>query len=51
MDCGSPGAAAPRRHSHDAALLIGLTPDIATDVVQRAADEFEESLEILKMTD
>ena len=50
MGCECPGATPPRAHSRDAAVLIGITPDLANEAIQRAADEFEESLEILTLT-
>ena len=51
MDCGCPGGLGPRTHSSDAGKLVGLTPNIASEIVQRAQDEFAESLEILKLLD
>ena len=51
LDCGCPGGIGPRLHSQDAARLVGLTPDIANDILARARDEFEESLELLKLLD
>ncbi len=51
MEAGCPGAVAARLHSQDAANLVGLTPDSATEVVARATEEFAESLEILKLMD
>jgi putative nucleotidyltransferase with HDIG domain len=51
MESGCPGAALPRQHSHDAAKLVNLTPDLASQVLERAREEFGESLEILKLLD
>jgi len=51
LDAGCPGAVAPRMHSQDAAQLLGLTPDLASQVVERAREEMDESLELLKLLD
>ncbi|MDD5719354.1 MAG: HDOD domain-containing protein [Candidatus Krumholzibacteria bacterium] len=51
MDCGCPGSAPARTHCQDAARLVALTPDSANEVLQRARDEFAESLELLKLLD
>ena len=51
MEAGCPGAVAPRKHSQDAATLVGLTPDSASEVLERSREEFAESLELLKLLD
>jgi len=51
MDCGGPSAAPPRTHSSDAAALVGLTPDAANEALERAREEFTESLELLSLLD
>ena len=51
MECGCPGASAPRTHSQDAANLVGLTPDLANQVLEGAQEELDESLELLKLLD
>jgi putative nucleotidyltransferase with HDIG domain len=51
LEAPGPGTVAPRVHSHDAARLVGLTPDAASQVVERASEELEEALEILKLLD
>ncbi len=51
MACGGPAAAAPRTHSQAAARLVGLTPDAASEVIERAQEELTESLELLKLLD
>ena len=51
MESGCPGSIAPRTFSQDAARLVGLTPDLASEVMARATAEFGESLEILKLLD
>jgi putative nucleotidyltransferase with HDIG domain len=49
LECAGPCAAPPRLHSPDAAKLVELTPDSASEVVLRATEELTESLEILKL--
>ena len=51
LDAGCPGAVAPRLHSQDAAQLVGLTPDTASQVVEQARGDMNESLEMLKLLD
>lgn len=51
MDSGCPGSLGARQHSPEAAQLVGLTPDLAYEILRRARDEFAESLEILKLLD
>jgi putative nucleotidyltransferase with HDIG domain len=51
MDCGCPGGVGARTHAQEAAQIVGLTPDIANEILVRAEDEFSESLEILKLLD
>jgi len=51
LDAGCPGGVAPRLHSQDAARMVGLTPERASEALQRASGELAESLEILKLLD
>lgn len=51
MEAGCPGAVPARVHSQDAATLLGLTPDTASQILERAREEFAESLEILRLLD
>lgn len=51
MDCGCPGGIGARQHSTDAANLVGLTPDLANEILRRAAEELDESLQILSLLD
>ncbi len=51
MESGCPGGVGARTHSADAARLVGLTPDLANEVLRRAQEEFAESLELLKLLD
>jgi putative nucleotidyltransferase with HDIG domain len=51
MECPCPGAVSPRRHAKDAANLINLTPDLAREALERATEELDEALEILKLLD
>jgi len=51
MEAGCPGAVPARLHSSDAAKLVDLTPDSASEIVERSREEFAEALEILKLLD
>lgn len=51
MDCGCPGAIPPRAASPDAAKLVNLTPDTASEALERAKDELDEALKILQLID
>jgi putative nucleotidyltransferase with HDIG domain len=51
IECPCPGATPPRTHAKDAAKLINLTPDLASEALSRAQEELGEALEILKLLD
>ncbi len=51
MEAACPGALPEKSFSQDAARLVNLTPAAASEAVERARSEFDESLEILKLLD
>jgi putative nucleotidyltransferase with HDIG domain len=51
LDACCPGAVPSRTHAKDAAQLVELTPDTASQAMERASEEFDEALELLKLLD
>ena len=51
IELGCPGAVPSREHSRDAAILLGLTPDLAREAVERATEDMKDAMEILSLLD